>query len=73
MPSTTPELCAIIRARFGDIDPWPVEQFLVSRGFSIEGEGYIRYPVRPGATEIEDDEAEAVQFLIEEWDYWYAN
>lgn len=85
MPQTSPELYEKLRLKVQsqfDVgpDPWNTvladhgdvriycENLIVSDGFIIEG-GWIREPEKYADKMLPEDIADAIQYLIEEWDF----
>lgn len=79
MPQASEELRAKMIARFGSIGLEGPVAFLESRGFVLNEDYSWKYPERQGpegrsdvlykGLSIEEDEAECLNFLLDEWDF----
>lgn len=71
MPSTTSKRFNRIVGWFGDADTNGPERVLKAQGFIVDEKWLIHPPTRSHSGTFEQNEL--VMFLIQEWDYGYAD
>lgn len=65
MPQATDELRRWAEEKFGTLDCCVVQEWLEARGFKLSQAWVWSRPARP----ISAEERDAIEFLIQEWDY----
>lgn len=70
MPQASDELRESITKRFGSIDTYGPERFLIDAGYTISPDWLLK--PKAGVKNLRDmtrDEFECILFLVHEWDY----